>query len=457
MDAVARPAGALEKSGIPTALIVSSTFTMLADTIARSKGIEGLPIVSFPGVFNLETEASFRNKLGNGVLDQIVNSLTRSLAGEPLPGHEQKEDAGKAVFKGTLEEVNRFFYRRGWTDGLPVIPPTEEALEKMLKAAGLSGDEIIAILPPANRKALAGTIAANGVMAGCDPELMPVLRAMVEAIGEKDFNLANSNTTWGDIPFAVINGPIIKKLGFGCRQGAISLGPNPSLGRSLSLIIRNIAGYKAGETNMGTWGYPPSFAIAENEDESPWPPYHVDRGFDSNTSTVTVSGTFNWGPQMSFNDVNSVEGALLWLKNYIIKTIDVHHPWSFATTHLTLFLTPPVAQMLAKAGMSKQEVINYLYENATTTAGEFYAKYLKGVKAEFRSIRHWLELGHASEARIQEYEAIAASGPDAALRILLNPKALDIVVTGDSGRDKAQLFWTWYNFPVTKELKMKRG
>jgi hypothetical protein len=168
---------------------------------------------------------------------------------------------------------------------------------------------------------------------------------------------------------------------------------------------------------------------------------------------VTVSGTFNWGPQVSFNDVDSIEGVLLWLKNYIIKTIDVHHPWSFETTHLTLLLTPPVARMLAKAGMSKQEVINFLFENVTTTAGEFFDKYLKGVKEEFRTIRHWLELGHVSEDKIQEYESLAKGRQDRPLRILLNPKALDIVVTGDSGRDKAQVFWTWYNYPVTKEIK----
>jgi hypothetical protein len=280
-------------------------------------------------------------------------------------------------------------------------------------------------------------------MSGCGPELMPVLVAVAEAIGEKDFNLANTNTSWGDVPFVLINGPIIKQLGFASRQGAISLGPNPALGRFLSLIIRNIAGYLPGETYMGTWGYPLSFAIAENEEESPWPPYHVDRGFDRNTSTVSVMGTFNWGPQMSFNDVNSLEGVLLWLKNYIPKIIDVHHPWSFETTHVTLFLTPPVARMLAKAGMSKQDVINYLYQNASTTAGEFCTKYLKGVDEKFRTIRHWLELGHAEESKIQEYNPLRLAFKGA--RILLDPKAIDIVVTGDSD-GISTLFWTWYNY-----------
>jgi hypothetical protein len=143
----------------------------------------------------------------------------------------------------------------------------------------------------------------------------------------------------------------------------------------------------------------------------------------------------------------------MWLKNYLPKIIDVHHPWSFETTHLTLFLTPPVARMLAKAGMSKQDVITYLYQNTTTTVGEFYFKYLNGVKPEFRTIRHWLELGNVDETKIQEYEAIEAGGPDGVLRILLDPRCIDIVVTGDTGRDKAQLLWTWYNSPVTKEIK----
>ena len=453
MDAGARPAGALEKIGIPTALLVSSTFSQLAISIARSKGVDGLPVVSFPGVFNLETESSFRDKFSNGVLEKIINSLTQPSGDKPSFHSQPEEELGKIVFKGDLEEVNQFFFRRGWTDGLPVIPPTEESIANFLKCAGLSGNEAIAVLPPGNGLASARNIAANGVMAGCGAEMMPVLVAVTQAISEKDFNLANTNTTWGDIPFVVVNGPIIKQFGFGYRQGAISLGPNPSLGRFLSLIMRNIAGLTPGKTYMGTWGYPASFAIAENEAESPWPPYHVDKGFNRNASTVTLMGTFNWGPQMSFNDVDSIDGILMWLKNYLPKIIDVHHPWSFETTHLTLFLTPPVARMLANAGMSKQDVITYLYQNTTTTVGEFYFKYLNGVKPEFRTIRHWLELGNVDETKIQEYEAIEAGGPDGVLRILLDPRCIDIVVTGDTGRDKAQLLWTWYNSPVTKEIK----
>ena len=344
-----------------------------------------MPVVSFPGVFNLETEASFRDKFSNGVLQKIIQSLTRPSGDKSSVDSQTEEEPGKIVFKGNLEEVNQFFFRRGWTDGLPIIPPTEEAISKFLKHGDFSGGEEIAILPPTNGRASARNVAANGVMAGCSAEMMPVLAAITQALGEKDFNLANTNTTWGDIPFAVINGPIIKQLGFGYRQGAISLGPNPSLGRFMGLMLRNIAGLIPGKTYMGTWGYPTPFAIAENEEESPWPPYHVDKGFDRNASTVTLMGTFNWGPQMSFNDVNSIDGVLLWLKNYVPKIIDVHHPWSFATTHLTLFLTPPVARMLAKAGMSKQDVINYLYQNTTTTVGEFYTRYLNGVKPEFRN------------------------------------------------------------------------
>jgi hypothetical protein len=362
------------------------------------------------------------------------------------------------AFSGTLEEINQAFFENQWTDGLPIIPPTVEKVEAFLKFTDRSFDEEVAILPPANLRATPWIIAANGVMAGCRPESMPLLLAIVEALGDRDFNLEHLGTTWGDIPFAVVNGPIAKKLGIQHGQGTVSLGANPVIGRFIGLIVRNVAGFKPGETYMGTWGYPLPFVFAENEEESPWEPYHVGKGFDKSASTVTLGGTFNWGPQKSLNDVKSMAVGLGWLCDYAGKIIQTPKTWMAKINDMyTLLLTPPVAREMAEAGFSKQGLIDYLWRNITISVGELHTKFLDGAIGKAGTIRYYLQKGGVDEDTIRKFEAIEAEGPDALFPQIVTPEEIHIFVTGDPGRDKMQFFWCWYNHPVTKEIKLPRN
>ncbi|MFC1869659.1 hypothetical protein ACFLYE_00120 [Chloroflexota bacterium] len=452
MGAVARPTAALERAGIPVALIVSSTFERLASFVGRTKGLSGLSTVPYPAPFNLETEATFRKRLSETVINDIVSGLTlrkeiREVKTAPAPKD--------VVFTGNLGMFNEFFSANRWTDGLPIMPPTRQAAEEFLRYTHYPPDGEIAVLPPANLRATSWNIAANGVMAGCHPEFMPVLIAIIKAISQENFNLRNINTTWGDVPFVVINGPIVQQLGFSYGQGAISLGPNPAIGRFLGLALRNLAGYIPGDTLMGTWGYNLPFVVAESEDQSPWELHHVEKGFSKHSSTVTVGGTFNWGPQMSFNSVKSVEAALTWLTNYTARIIEIRHCWTHAdTNHFTLFITPPTAHMFAKAGMTKQDLVNYIWENTTISVKDFHAKYFDGVVDEHKSIRFLMQKGLADEDTIRHYEGVEAQGPDGLFRMIVDPNSIDIVVTGDVGRDKVQWFWTWYNHPAIQEIEL---
>jgi hypothetical protein len=453
VPAVTRASAALEKAGIPTVSIIGSTFVPLAILTGETKGVRGLPVVSYPGVFNVETEESFRENFKNIVLDDIIVKLTKPIKkkGAQLLRTGQKQ----FVFTGSFEQVNETFFNNQWTDGLPIVPPTPERVEAFLKYTDDSPNLEIAVLPPANLRATPWNIAVNGVMAGCKPEHMPVLLAIVKAIGDKEFNLEHLGTTWGDIPFVVMNGPIVKRLGFRHGQGTISLGPNPAIGRFLGSIIRNVAGFIPGETYMGTWGYPLPFVIAENEEESPWEPYHVEKGFDRKTSTVTVGGTFNWGPQKSFNDVKSVESALVWLCDYVGKVIQTPKTWMMASTDMyALLLTPPVARKLAEGGFSKQGLIKYIWENTTINVGELHTRFLDGAIGKPGTIRWYLEWGRVEEAKIREFEALEARGPETVLPQIISPREIHIFVTGDPGRDKVQCFWCWYNHPVTQEIKL---
>ncbi len=427
----------------------------LAKFTGMTKGISGLPVVSFPGAFSVETEETFREKFRESVFDDVIAKLIGPTAEEipsPIRGDE------KFVFAGTYEQVNEAFLENQWTDGLPIVPPTLEKVKEFLKYISRSADEEVTILPPANLRATPWNIAVNGVMAGCRPEYMPVLIAIAEAIGDKEFNLEHLGTTWGDIPFAVVNGPVIRKLNFCRGQGAVSLGANPVIGRFIGLILRTVAGFRPGETYMGTWGYPLPFVFAENEEESPWEPYHVEKGFDRDVSTVTVGGTFNWGPQKSLNDVKSADAALVWLCDYAGKVIQTPKTWLMASTDMfTLLLTPPVARKFAEAGFSRKSLIQYLWENITITVGELRNRFLDGAIGKAGTLRYYLQEGLVEEARIREFEALEARGPDTLLPQIISPEEIHVFVTGDPGRDKMQLFWCWYNHPVTKEIKLPRN
>ena len=119
--------------------------------------------------------------------------------------------------------------------------------------------------------------------------------ALVEAIADNTYNLANIGTTWGVFPYLLVNGPAVEKMGVESGAHLISKGNNPSIGRALGLIVKNIAGYKPGRNYMGTFGYPQSFTLAENDAENPWEPFHVEHGFKKDDSTVTACASVTWG------------------------------------------------------------------------------------------------------------------------------------------------------------------
>jgi hypothetical protein len=193
--------------------------------------------------------AEIRAKVKSSLFDQIVAALTDPV-NEERTASPAAWNAREIVCKGSLAEINRYFAEREWTDGLPIIPPTPQAIDEFLKYTDRDADETIAILPQANLRATPRVIAANGVMAGCRPEHMPILVALTEALGDERYNLNNIGTTWGIVPYLIINGPIVKELGIHSEEGLVSRGPNPALGRAMGLIIRNIGGYKPGRSHL---------------------------------------------------------------------------------------------------------------------------------------------------------------------------------------------------------------
>ncbi|MES3001503.1 MAG: hypothetical protein V4787_12495, partial [Pseudomonadota bacterium] len=436
----------------PTAVVSMPGFTTVGQLAAKAAGVPDVPVVVYPGAVGVDDTATIRRKIKESLFDQIVTALTKDL---PATQRSAKESAwnSKAIVKtGSLEEINAHFFEQGWTDGLPVIPPTLERVERFLEYTERSRDEIIAVLPQANLRATVWNIAANGVMAGCMPQHMPLLIAMVEALQEDSYNLDNIGTTWGIIPYMFVNGPIVKQLGLNSGAGLISNGPNPSLGRALGLVIRNIGGFRPAKNQMGTFGYPINFCFAENEEQSPWDAYHVEKGFAKNVSTVSVSTTLNWGFQPSPYAREDKTGAQCALEQMCRDVVRKPPLALFSersrigfVNDVTFLLPPPIANVLAAAGYSKDDIKQYVYENARVPRSymEWEMKY---AMAEVRTMDEKIALGTFP----MSYDV----GMDDLIQIVPGPEFIEILVAGDPGRNRIKTLDSGYTRVTTKEVKL---
>ena len=412
--------------------------------------MDNLEIAEYPGPLGIHDEQVISRNL-ESVVEQVALALTRSGEEATAPVAADRDPAG-IVFTGSYEEIAAFFMRKGWSDGLPFIPPTAELVEEFLRYTDRNPREEIAVLPSANLRATPWIIAANAVMAGCAPAHMPLLIAAVEALGDERCSLNNIGSSSGIFPFVLVNGPIARELDIACGGQAISRGANPALGRAIGLIVRNIAGFRPGASYMGTFGYPLAFALAENEAESPWPPFHVDQGFDRNTSTVTVGVTNNWGSAPAPYDTADRSGAQVALELLSREITKKTRVFNFPargphaeSVMLTVLLSPPVAKSLAAAGYSKEGVKRHLYENTTMSLREF-EWVVKYTMIERTSVRERVAAGLLPNEFLGK--------PDDEVRILSSPEIVHIVVCGDPHRNRVMVLEGGHTRPTTREIAL---
>lgn len=263
-------------------------------------------------------------------------------------------------------------YRQGWTDGLPVVPPTEDRVAKVLDYLKLPAEAEIAELPPMRGLATVEKIAVNAVMAGCAPEYVPVVIAAVEAIAEPRFNLQSLETSTGGCAVAaVVNGPIRKVLDINCGRNCMDPGrrSNATIGRAIRLVIRNVGGASTDIVSKSIHGNPAryTFCFGENEEESPWEPLHVERGFAREVSTVTVLGTTGITEVMAV--FPNAQGTMLMTAkalagmtcgNVIAGGGEPVVVWS-----------PGHAKRIAEAGFSKAAARQFMFPQARVPLSEF--------------------------------------------------------------------------------------
>ncbi len=185
------------------------------------------------------------------------------------------------------------YFERGWTDGLPVVPPTEKSVAETLAGAGLRGDEVLGEIPGRNTVVVAEKVAINAVLAGCRPEYMPVVAAAVRGLCHPDFAYHGpASSTGGSAMVLIVNGPIARRIGLNAGNNAFGQGwrPNATIGRAVRLVMMNVMQARPGLLDRATLGTPGkySFCFAEQEEEHPWEPLHVARGLRPGQSAVTV-------------------------------------------------------------------------------------------------------------------------------------------------------------------------
>jgi len=366
----------LEKRGKPTALVLTDEFAPLGRAEAEALAMPGLPFVAIPHPMDRLGKEEVR-EAAERALKEIVYVLTQPpqrLSAE----YKEKYQAPRGIFRrkgtfaqetgetsGSIAAANHLYYERGWTDGLPIIPPTERELQKMLRYTDWDPEEVLAALLPRRGKATLRKIAINSIMAGCLPEYFPVVVAAVQAMSQSQFNLPGIIATTNPAsPLVIVNGPVINELDFNCGYGVFGSGwrANATVGRAVRLVVLNIAGGIPGVLDRATFGQTGkySFCIAENEELNPWGPLHLERGFAKETSTVTLFG--GAGPH---NIVDMTSTTALGLLSTIAGGMSAS-----GANNITgggeplLVLGPEFARKIAGEGFSKMDVKKFLYENA---------------------------------------------------------------------------------------------
>ncbi len=317
--------------------------------------------------------------------------------------HEVPDDA-EAVFEYALA--------RGWSDGLPLIPPTPERVERMLGAVARDPGEVVARLDPRQGEASVERVAINAVMAGCAPEYLPVVLAAVEAVADPAFNLHGIQTTTNPAgPLLIVSGPIRRRIGV--NSGRNALGPgcraNATIGRALRLCLLNIGGAVPGEVDKAILGMPGkyTFCLGENEEESPWEPLHVERGLAPGESAVTAVGAQGTNNLLILS--GSAEDALALVAD-AMATIGNNNVL-MGRGNPVVFFSPGHARQLVEQGFrTKAAVREFVFERARIPLDRFPPREVIPMsRVEERAARHG---GVPVTRKAEDLVVVVAGGPE---------------------------------------------
>ena len=262
--------------------------------------------------------------------------------------------AARQIELAELEDEIEACFERGWSDGLPVVPPTPERVWRMLQGTTRAPDEVVGIIPPNNVACTVEKVAINAVMAGCKPEYMPVVLAAVEASCIDEFCMHGVlATTYFAGPIVIVNGPIRRAIGMNSGINVLGQGnrANATIGRALQLVIRNVGGGHPGGVDRATFGTPGkyTFCFAEDEEDSPWESLSVEKGFAPDASTVTLFA--GGGVQGVLDQLSRTPESLARTFAACLRTLG--HPKITFAIDAFLVVSPEHARVFSQAGWSK--------------------------------------------------------------------------------------------------------
>lgn len=303
-------------------------------------------------------------------------------------------------------EANELYQQNGWTDGLPIVPPTGERVQEFLDAARLLPEDIIGVETVRQRPITAEKVAINAVMAGCLPAYLPVVVAVLRAMCDADFNLHGSTaSTGGSAQFIVVNGPVRTTIGMNATHGVFGNGnrANATIGRAVRLVLVNVLGCVPGQLDRATLGHAGkfTFCIAEDEEDSPWTPLAQERGVPAGVSGVTAMAAE--APRQVMNEwTHDPEEILETFAAEIRHNMLTYSIWP---GNYALVIPKQLRELLVAAGWQKKDIREYIYRAARVVR------------------RDWAKVGKANIV-------VRGGGPDQEFTALRTPDDLLVIAAG---------------------------
>ncbi len=316
-----------------------------------------------------------------------------------------------------LHEANEMFQRNGWTDGLPIVPPTEDLVRRFVDAGGLGPADVVGVEPVRRRRITAEKVAIAAVMAGCLPGYVPVVMALVRAVCEPAYGLHGCTaSTGGSAPFVVVNGPIRRALDMNATHNALANGSraNATIGRALRLLIINVLGGIPGRLDRSTLGHPGkfTFCVAEDEEDSPWPSLAAERGVPAGASAVTVLAAES--PHQIMNEWTADPREILDTYAAAIRANML--TYSIWAGHYALVIAKQQRDIIVAAGWSKADIRGYVFETARVRRGDW------------RTVGKSAVAGRKDEGRVytalrspDDLLVVAAGGPAGGFGVVVPP------------------------------------
>jgi len=396
----------LEKLGKPGTFVITANFIHDARSAAHDHGMPTVRLTTLPDVEYYENRISAEKvrPVAEKAIDAIIDALTR-----PLTPEEAKPKAiDREVFEPVeitadndelaLEKFNELFLEKRWGDGLPLVPPTSERVTRMLAGTSRPPHEVIGIVAPKNGIATVEKIAINAVMAGAKPEYLPVIIAAMEGLLDKEYDLMHPQISTGSFTFLIaVTGPIAKEINMNSGIGFLGHGSraNNTIGRAVRLCLINLGHTWPAVNDMALDGRASShtfYTFAENEEYSPWSPYHVSQGYKPEDSCVTVStvGSYGRGGLTGYgggavqawttesildNIVKDIGGDRRAFAQYKRGVADYD---SVLRKHI-IVLHPEMAMGLKRLGYTRESLRQYIYEKTSVPYENLDQQELRGV------------------------------------------------------------------------------